>query len=67
MEILNKEITQEILRLTWSNPVIMAIAIAIIWLIPQLVIRKIMADNYKKNKLEIQKEKIAKLYPNSLK
>ena len=67
MEILNKEITQEILRLTWSNPVFMAIAIAIIWLIPQLVIRKIMADNYKKNKLEIQKEKIAKLYPNSLK
>ena len=67
MEILNKEITQEILRLTWRNPAFMAIAIALIWLIPQLVIRKIMAENYKKNKLEIQKEKIAKLYPKSLK
>ena len=63
MEILNQEVIQEILRLTWRNPVFMAIAIALIWLIPQLLIRKIMSENYRKMKLEKQKDKIAKLYP----
>lgn len=63
MEILNQEVTQEILRLTWRNPIFMAIAIALIWLIPQLVIRKIMSENYRKMKSDKQKEKIAKLYP----
>ena len=63
MEIINQEITQEILRITWRNPAFMAIAIALIWLIPQLLIRKIMKDKYKKRKIEKQKEKIGKLYP----
>ena len=63
MEILNQEFTQEILRLTWRNPAFMAIAIALIWLIPQLLIRKTMSENYKKRKLEKQKDNIRKLYP----
>ncbi len=63
MEILTKELTQEILRLTWRNPIFMAIAIALIWLIPQLLIRKIMSKNYEKRKIEIQKNNIQKLYP----
>ena len=67
MTILNTEITQEILRLTWRNPAFMAISIALLWLIPQLLIRKIMSENYKKKKLERQKEKIDKLYPKPLK
>ena len=67
MEIINQEITQEILRITWRNPAFMAIAIALIWLIPQLLIRKIMKDKYKKRKIEKQKEKIRKLYPKVLK
>ena len=67
MIILNTEITQEILRLTWRNPAFMAISIALLWLIPQLLIRKIMSKNYKKKKLERQKEKIDKLYPKPLK
>jgi len=41
MEIFNQEFTQEIIRLTWRNPAFMAIAIALVWLIPQLFIRKI--------------------------
>ena len=45
----------------------MAIAIALIWLIPQLLIRKIMSEQYEKNKLEKQKQKIKKLYPETLK
>ena len=67
MEILNQEVTQEILRLTWKNPAFMAIAIALIWLIPQLLIRKILSENYEKKKLEKQKDKIGKLYPKTLK
>ena len=67
MEFLNQEITQEIIRLTWRNPIFMAVAIALIWLIPQLLVRKILSENYKKKKLEKQKDKISKLYPKVLK
>ena len=66
MEIFNQKATQEIIKLTWRNPLFMAIAIALIWLIPQLLIRKIMKENYIKRKLEKQKEKINKLYPKAL-
>ena len=65
MEIFNQEFIQEIIRLTWRNPAFMAIAIALVWLIPQLFIRKIMAKKYEKRKIEIQKNKIQKLYPNT--
>ena len=63
MEIFNQEFIQEIIRLTWRNPAFMAIAIALIWLIPQLFIRKIMAKKDERRKIEIQKNKIQKLYP----
>ena len=36
---------------------------ALVWLIPQLFIRKIMAKKYERRKIEIQKNKIQKLYP----
>ncbi len=67
MEIINNEFTQGILRLTWRNPIFMAIVIALIWIIPQITIRKILSEKNKKIKLEIQKNKINKLYPKSLK
>ena len=65
MEIFNQEFIHEIIRLTWRNPAFMAVAIAIalVWLIPQLFIRKIMAKKYEQRKIEIQKNKIKKLYP----
>ena len=63
MEIFNQEFIQEIIRLTWRNPAFMAIAIALVWLIPQLFIRKIMEKKYERRKIEIQKNKIQKLYP----
>ena len=67
MEILNQEVTQEVIRLTWRNPAFMAIALALVWLIPQLLIRKILTENYEKMKLDKQKDKIGKLYPKTLK
>ena len=67
MEILNQEVTQEVIRLTWRNPAFMAIAIALIWLIPQLLLSKILSENFEKKKLEKQKDKIGKLYPKTLK
>ena len=63
MEIFNQEFIQEIIRLTWRNPAFMAITIALVWLIPQLFIRKIMTKKYERRKIEIQKKKIQKLYP----
>ena len=63
MEIFNQEFIQEIIRLTWRNPAFMAIAIALVWLIPQLFISKIMEKKYERRKIEIQKNKIQKLYP----
>ena len=67
MDLLNQEVTQEFIKLTWRNPAFMAVAIALIWLIPQLVIRRILSDNYEKNKLDKQKDKVAKLYPKTFK
>ena len=67
MQIFNQEFIQEIIRLTWRNPAFMAIAIALVWLIPQMLIRKIMTKKYEQRKIEIQKNKIQKLYPNTLK
>ncbi|ABM70042.1 hypothetical protein [Prochlorococcus marinus] len=66
MEIFNQEFTEEFIRLTWRNPAFMAIAIALVWLIPQLFIRKIMAKKYERRKIEIQKNKIQKLYPTNI-
>ena len=63
MAILTQEVIQEVIRITWRNPAFMAIAIALIWLIPQLLIRRILSENYKKKKLDKQKDKIGKLYP----
>ena len=67
MEFLDEDLLSKIIQLTWRNPAFMAIAIALIWLIPQLFIRKIMSEKYEKNKLEKQKQKIKKLYPDTLK
>ena len=63
MELFNQEFIQEFIRLTWRNPAFMAIAIALFWLIPQLFIRKTMEKKYEQRKIEIQKNKIQKLYP----
>ena len=67
MEFLDEDLQLKLIQLTWRNPAFMAIAIALIWLIPQLLIRKIMSEEYEKNKLEKQKKKIKKLYPETLK
>ena len=67
MDIFNHEVIQEVIRLTWRNPAFMAIAIALIWLIPQLLIKRILSEKYEKKKLEKQKDKIGKLYPKTLK
>ena len=65
MEMFNQEFIEDIIRLTWRNPAFMAVAIALVWLIPQLFIRKIMEKKYEQRKIEIQKNKIQKLYPNN--
>ena len=63
MSLINEDIIDKILLITWRNPAFMAISIALIWLIPQLTIRKILENNYQKKKLLKQKKKIDSLYP----
>ena len=63
MSLLNEDLIEKILSITWRNPAFMAISIALIWLIPQLIIRKALENNYKKKKLLKQKKKIDSLYP----
>ncbi len=65
MEFFNEGFGLKFIQLTWRNPAFMAIAIALIWLIPQLMIRNIMLEKYKKQKLNKQKEEIERLYPNT--
>ena len=67
MNLFNEELIEKIIQMTWRNPAFMAIAIAMLWLIPQLLIRRIMARNYEESKLTKQKQKIDKLYPSSSK
>ena len=67
MNLFNEELIDKIIQMTWRNPAFMAIAIAMLWLIPQLLIRRIMAKNYEESKLTKQKQKIDKLYPSSFK
>ena len=67
MEIFNQEFTEKIIMLTWRNPAFMAVAIALVWVVPQIFIRKIMTKKYEQRKIEIQKNKIQKLYPNTTK
>ncbi len=64
MDFFNEEFIQRLIQITWKNPAFMAVAIALIWLIPQLIIRKIMSNNYEKSKIRKQKQKIDRLYPN---
>ena len=63
MSLLNEDLIEKILLITWRNPAFMAISIALIWLIPQLIIRKVLENNYQKKKLLKQKKKIDSLYP----
>ena len=67
MFFLNEDLIEKIIQMTWRNPAFMAIAIAMVWLIPQLLIRRIMAQNYEESKLTKQKQKIERLYPSSFK
>ena len=63
MSLLNEDLIEKILLITWRNPAFMAISIALIWLIPQLIIRKVLENNYQKKKLLKQKKRIDSLYP----
>ena len=67
MSLFNDELIEKIIQMTWRNPAFMAIAIAMVWLIPQLLIRRIMAQNYEESKLTKQKQKIQRLYPSPFK
>ena len=63
MEMFNQEFIEDIIRLTWRNPAFMAVAIALVWLIPQLFIRKIMEKNMNEEKYKFRKIKFRSFIP----
>ena len=60
---MNEQVLEKVIFLTWRNPLFMAIAIALVWLVPQLIIKRIMESNYKISKQIKQKKRIDSLYP----
>ena len=56
---------ETLLDLTFNNPIFITISILIIWFAPGILIRRMAERKYLEKKERIQKEKIAKLYPNS--
>ncbi len=63
MNLMNEQVLEKVIFLTWRNPLFMAIAIALVWLVPQLIIKRIMESNYKISKQIKQKKRIDSLYP----
>ena len=63
MNLINEQVLEKVIFLTWRNPLFMAIAIALVWLVPQLIIKRIMESNYKISKQIKQKKRIDSLYP----
>ncbi len=53
----------ELLKLTYYNPIFMLVAIGAIWFIPGIIIRRIAEKRYKNASEETQAKKISRLYP----
>jgi len=54
---------EELLRMTWYNPIFMIVVIGAVWFIPGIVLRRIAEKRYKTAKSEAQAKKISRLYP----
>ncbi len=53
----------QLLRLTWYNPIFMIVFIGSLWFIPGIIVRRIAEKKFKDSQAAIQAKKIAKLYP----
>ena len=54
---------ENLLRMTWYNPLFMMVVIGSIWFIPGIVLRRIAEKRYRSAKAQDQAQKIARLYP----
>ena len=61
-----QEILDQLLKMTWYNPVFMMVLIGSIWFIPGLIIRRITEAKIKKSQIKAQDQKIARLYPKEI-
>ncbi len=61
-----QEILDQLLKMTWYNPVFMMVLIGSIWFVPGLIIRRITEDKIKKSQIKDQDQKIARLYPKEI-
>ena len=56
----------QILQMTWQNPIFMMVLIGALWFVPGIIVRRIAEDKIKKEKIKIQDKKISRLYPKDL-
>ena len=52
-----------IIEMTWKNPIFMFVFITAVWFIPGIVVRRIAEKKYKTDKADAQAKAIARLYP----
>ncbi len=61
-----QEILDQLLKMTWYNPVFMMVLIGSIWFVPGVIIRRITEAKIKKSQIKAQDQKIARLYPKEI-
>ena len=54
---------EQIVNLTWRNPIFMGTLIISLWFIPGFIVRKYSKNKETISKAKIQEEKISRLYP----
>lgn len=52
-----------LLQMTWYNPIFMIVLISVTWFLPGIVLRGIAEKRYQNAKSEAQAKKISRLYP----
>ncbi len=53
----------QLLQMTWYNPIFIMVAIGALWFMPGIVLRRLTEEKVKKLKIKAQERKIASLYP----
>ena len=61
-----QQILDQLLKLTWYNPVFMLVAIGSLWFLPGLIVRRITEAKIKQSQIKAQNQKIARLYPKKI-
>ena len=56
----------QLLQMTWYNPIFMLVAIGALWFVPGIIVRRITEAKSKNLRIKAQEKKIARLYPKEI-